>query len=344
MRQVIDSRAFGSMLGSCLAAAVAAPSVHNTQPWLFRAHHGGIDVYADRDRQLTVIDPTGRELVISVGAAVFNLRLAMLRQGRTPELQVRPEPGTPDLLARVVPGSPTRASATVVALASSITCRHTNRWPFTDSAVPTSVQAELVTAAAAEGAALVMTDPGGRRVVLRSVGDADQHWRGTPDYRRELAEWTRPSPGRRDGIGAAAFGPLPVTDTFPLRDLALVRPCKGRPTMAFEDTPTMAVLYAADTPSGWLRAGQALQRVLLTATIRGVSATLLTQPLEIRRFRDRLSDPATGHGAQAIIRFGYSRFLPAASPRRPLSDVLITGAVGSRTGPPGARWTPAAAH
>lgn len=320
-------RGFDSMLGSCLAAAVAAPSVHNTQPWLFRPDHGGIDVYADRDRQLTVIDRTGRELVISVGAAVFNLRLAMLRQGRMPELQVRPEPGTRDLLARVVPGGTARVSPTVVALASSITCRHTNRWPFTDVAVPTSVQDELVAAAAAEGAELVMTDRRGRRVVLRSVGDADQHWRDIPGYRRELAEWTRPSPGRRDGIGAAAVGPLPVTDTFPLRDLALARPCKGRPTMAFEDRPTVGVLYTTDTPACWLRAGQALQRVLLTATIRGLSTTLLTQPLEIRRFRDRLSDPVTGHAAQAIIRFGYSRFMPATSPRRPLSEVLITGAV-----------------
>jgi hypothetical protein len=177
---------------------------------------------------------------------------------------------------------------------------------------------------------LVMTDPRGRRVVLRSVSEADQHWRGTPDYHRELAEWTRPSPGRRDGIGVGPIGPRPAIDTFPLRDLGLSRHVKGRPTMTFEDRPTMAVLYTVDTPSGWLRAGQALQRVLLTATIRGVSATLLTQPLELRRFRDRLSDPATGCAAQAIIRFGYSRFMPAASARRPLSDVLITGALGSR--------------
>jgi hypothetical protein len=93
--------------------------------------------------------------------------------------------------------------------------------------------------------------------------------------------------------------------------------------MDFEDRPTIAVLYTADTPLGWLRAGQALQRVLLTATVRGLSTTLLTQPLEIPRFRTGLTDPAVGRPAQAVIRLGYSRHEPAVSPRRTLADVLL---------------------
>jgi hypothetical protein len=306
-----------------LASATAAPSVHNTQPWLFHPHRDGIDVYADRDRQLAVIDPDGRELTLSVGAAVFNLRLAMMRDGRLPQLRVAPDPDDPDLLARVVPGGPVRPSATVLALAGAVTRRRSNRGPFADLAVPARVREELVAAAAAEGAVLVMTGPGGRRVVLGMVTDADRYWCANADYRRELAEWTRPAPGRRDGVATAALGPR--SDTLPLRDLGLTRPDAVRPTATFEETSTIAVLYTADTPAGWLRAGQALQRVLLTATVRGLSATLLTQSLELDRLRDRLSDPATGRAAQAIVRFGFSRQTPAASARRPLSDVLTSG-------------------
>src|SRR6266508_3751998 len=69
---------------SCVQAAVAAPSLHNSQPWRFRIRNGGVDVYADRTRQLEVIDPSGRELLISVGAAVFNLRVAIRQQGWVP--------------------------------------------------------------------------------------------------------------------------------------------------------------------------------------------------------------------------------------------------------------------
>src|SRR5689334_11811216 len=75
-----------------LMAAVAAPSIHNSQPWRFRLHMGAVDVLLDRERQMHVADPSGRELTLSVGAAVFNLRVAMLAGGRQPILTTWPDP------------------------------------------------------------------------------------------------------------------------------------------------------------------------------------------------------------------------------------------------------------
>ena len=57
--------------------AVLAPSGHNTQPWLFRVGNGEVDLYADRTRGLPVVDPEDRALVISCGAALFYLRVAI---------------------------------------------------------------------------------------------------------------------------------------------------------------------------------------------------------------------------------------------------------------------------
>jgi nitroreductase len=55
-------------------AARLAPSVHNTQPWRIVMHPQQLDLRADRSRQLTTLDPVGRGLVQSVGAALFNVR------------------------------------------------------------------------------------------------------------------------------------------------------------------------------------------------------------------------------------------------------------------------------
>src|SRR5262245_1870724 len=96
-------------LMDCLTAATAAPSIHNTQPWRFDVHGEQIDVYADRLRQLDVLDPTGREMIISVGAAVLNLRVAVLAHGRMPIFRPFPELGRPDLVARVTVGPPEAA-------------------------------------------------------------------------------------------------------------------------------------------------------------------------------------------------------------------------------------------
>lgn len=57
--------------------AALAPSVHNTQPWFFTSNHGVIRLYADPRRGLPEADPAGREMMISCGAALFNLSLAV---------------------------------------------------------------------------------------------------------------------------------------------------------------------------------------------------------------------------------------------------------------------------
>src|SRR6266536_4630476 len=84
-----------------LATAGRAPSLHNTQPWRFRVRGNGLDLYADPDRRLRAIDPDGREMLISCGAALFGLRLGIRHLGYRAAVELLPDPGHPSLLARV---------------------------------------------------------------------------------------------------------------------------------------------------------------------------------------------------------------------------------------------------
>src|SRR5262245_47942919 len=123
----------GAVLRYCLEAAVAAPSIHNSQPWRFRVAGDVVDVFADHTRRLAATDPQGRELLISVGAALFNLRVAMFAAGRVPTTRLLPKPAEPGLLARVAPGPPIEMAHTTVALAEAIPLRRTTRLPFEDT-------------------------------------------------------------------------------------------------------------------------------------------------------------------------------------------------------------------
>ena len=134
----------------CVEAAIAAPSVLNSQPWRFRIRGGGIDVFADWNRQLQGIDPSGRELLISIGAAVFNVRVAMRQQAWEPLLSWWPEPAEPDLVARIVPGQPASPGGGLSSFAEAIPRRHTNRRPFARVLVPGSVLDDLTGAAELE--------------------------------------------------------------------------------------------------------------------------------------------------------------------------------------------------
>jgi nitroreductase len=311
-------------LTSCVEAAIAAPSIHNSQPWRFRIRDGGIDVYADWSRRLEVIDPSGRELLISVGAAVLNLRLAIHQQGRLPILRPFPEPDRPDLVARVTTGQPATPSAALRALAAAIPRRHTNRRPFARVVIAQSVLEELASAASGEGASLRVADAVSRGAILSLVRSAEQRLRAQHIYRAELTEWTAPAHGRRDGVPPQAFGPWAAMETLPLRDFGFTQPELRRGGERFEPYPTIVVLSTdGDTTDQWLRAGQALQRVLLTATVHDLAATPMSQPLEVPALRELITDTATNRHAQVILRLGYGQ-PTTPTPRRPVADVLLT--------------------
>jgi hypothetical protein len=314
----------GKTLRECLVAACAAPSIHNTQPWLFRPRGDVVDVLVDRRRQLATLDPDGREMLVSVGAAVFNLRVAIRAHGHETEMRLMPDPGEPDLAASVTVERAVAPTAGALALAEAIARRHTNRRPFADRPVPYGTMEELTAAAAAEGAALIAVDPALRDGVLSLTRTAENRMLTDPRYRAELAAWTTPGGvGRRDGVPREAFGPRDTDRALPLRDFALGH---GAPTatVAFEPDPTLILLYTAgDAPADWLRAGAALQRVLLTATMRGLAATPLSQLLEIPKLRALLADHVSRQVVQTVLRIGYPTTPALPTPRRPLSEVMM---------------------
>lgn len=132
-------------LEKLIAAAVAAPSLHNTQPWRCRPDPdtATIEVRAATERSLRHTDPLGRALHVSVGAAVFNLRVAVAHFGWEPVVRLLPRPAEPGLLASVrlagpLPGGSRHGQD----LYDAVWRRHSSRVPFSGRAIPARVLAE----------------------------------------------------------------------------------------------------------------------------------------------------------------------------------------------------------
>lgn len=310
------------MLNELVAAATMAPSMHNTQPWRFRFESASqtISLYADPDRMLRVADPGGRALHISCGAALFNLRLAVAVAGREPVVRLIPDPAEPLLLATVRLAGPGQAQQQELELCTAIPVRSTNRSPFSTRPVPPGVLAALAEAARIEGAMLHFPDRQEASRLMRLVRDAERELLADAAYRAELARWAGGARGR-EGIPQDVIGPRALTGVTPVRDFTPTRP--GSPHYAwFEDEPQLAVLSTSfDDRADWLRAGQALERVLLVATTRGIAASPLTQPLEVADTW-LVRDPQSAvEYPQMILRLGYG--LPVGrAPRRPVCEVL----------------------
>lgn len=306
-----------------LQAAVAAPSMHNTQPWRFRVKPASrtIELRADPARQLPYSDPAGRAVHIACGAAVFNMRLAAAVAGWQSSVLLVPDARAPQLLATIRLGGRQRAGVAERELHAAIEQRHTNRQPFSSRRVPPGVLTELTEAARLEGAILHIPDHDEAMRLLDLAADAERDLLADPRYLAELARWTG---GQRDreGIPDSALGPRSPEGPAPVRDFTPGPRSQPVSYAWFETTPQLAVLsMRSGTKADWLRAGQALQRVLLTATARGISVSPLTQPLETRDAW-LVRDPRAGsEQPQMILRLGYG--LPQSpSPRRPISDVL----------------------
>ncbi|HYB80648.1 MAG TPA: NAD(P)H nitroreductase, partial [Mycobacterium sp.] len=65
------------MLKKAVLLACRAPSVHNSQPWRWVAEDGVLHLFVDRHRALPATDYSGREVILSCGAVLDHLCVAM---------------------------------------------------------------------------------------------------------------------------------------------------------------------------------------------------------------------------------------------------------------------------
>ncbi|MFI7413486.1 Acg family FMN-binding oxidoreductase [Streptomyces sp. NPDC049627] len=317
-------------LEACMSAAVAAPSFFNTQPWRYRLDPGTLtfEVHGAPERSLRHADPVARALHMSVGASVFNLRVAVTHFGWTPVVRLLPRSEDTALLAtlRLTASHSRYATGHRSDLYPAISRRHSSRVPFSGRPLPPHARVELASAAHTEGASLAFPTADETARLLRVTAEAERRNHSDPDRGTESRRWVHRDPDDPADVGIPreALGPQDTHERMPMRDFTAQRHLERLPAQDFEADPVIALLTTAhDRRADWLRAGQALEHVLLVATALGLRTSLLHQPMEWPDLRRTLS-PApdhTGQHAQMLIRLGHGPEGPA-TPRRVPRAVL----------------------
>ena len=316
-------------LTEAAATAGYAPSVLNTQPWRWRVHPDRLELYAQRERQLTVTDPQARLLLLSCGAALHHARLALAAEGWSPQVLRMPDAAEPDLLARITVDHRHPVDADAMRWVQSMQVRHTDRRPLSDQQLDDETINRIRAAAVAEGIQLHLL--GGAQVydLAAAANRADKVEAGDERLQEEMAYWT--------GLGAPAGTGLPQ---YVLPASAPQTTVPGRtfgggtlPIGPGHDRAAVsAVLYGdEDEPLSWLRAGEGLSAAWLTATRLGASVLPLSGVIEVPVTREALRRVLSGKGwPYLVLRLGVAdpeHAGPAHTPRLPATQTVDTSAV-----------------
>ncbi|AEA22975.1 MULTISPECIES: Acg family FMN-binding oxidoreductase [Pseudonocardia] len=311
---------------AAVGLACMAPSVHNSQPWRWLVGPASLHLHADLGRWLQVTDPDGRDLVMSCGAALHHLRVALVAAGRHAVVHRLPNPADGDHLAAVELRADGRPDTeTDIGLASAIPVRRSDRRRFSTWPVPPAFLDELVAAAAANGARLTPVEPADHAAVLRAIRDAGLAQQSLPGYSTELAMWSGGLVGP-DGVPAANLPADPGAAGPAVRHFT-PGVLEERYPDVDDGAQLLIIATSSDDPLSWLRAGEALSAVSLRAVVQGLASCPLSTPMEVTRTRLALRDDVLGGTSvpQLVLRVGWppSGELPR-TPRRPVSDVLTT--------------------
>jgi len=316
------------VIRDAVALACRAPSLHNTQPWRWTLDGSELHLFADRLRVVLSTDSTGREVLLSCGAALDHLRVAMAAAGWDTLVERFPDPHDPDHVAALKFTPTSIVTDAERKRADAILARRTDRLPFDAPPEWPSMEVRLRLTVIPHH---VMTDivlDRDRPMLAEASRLTEQLRSCDPSYQTELDWWTSPF-ALADGVPQTALvsdseaGRVDVARSFPS-----ARRTERRRDIG-EDRSKIIVLSTSheDARSDVLRCGEALSAVLLECTLAGLATCTLTHMTEVAPSRDVIRQLMGQAGSpQLLIRIGIAPSddlqQTPATPRRPLTEVL----------------------
>ncbi len=314
-----------------LRFAILAPSTYNTQPWRFRVSCDGVEIFADYTRRMPVADPGGRELLMSIGAAVMNLRVAAAHFGFGCDIAYNHSGASEAALAnvRLTPAvAQHQVDRALAPLFPFIMRRHTNRHAFLLSRIPVSVlERASALADGTEARAMTSTDGERNARIADLVARGDRTLMADAAYRRNISAWVHAhAASHADGLPAQAFGfdgRLAAIAPWATRVLDLGKIRAAHDKNLCLEAPGLIALCANDSTGNFLAVGELLECILLHLTCDGLHHSYFNMPVQVPELRTELQGVLdVSVPPQLLLRVGYSLSEPIRTPRRPIEEVV----------------------
>ncbi|WP_431239779.1 Acg family FMN-binding oxidoreductase [Mycolicibacterium aichiense] len=314
------------VIANAVELACRAPSVHNSQPWRWVAQGPSLKLFLDADRVPHATDRSGREAVISCGAVLDHLRVAVAAAGWQAIIARFPNPNEPEHLATIDFSPMEFVTDAVRSRADAILARRTDRLPLAPPPDWTSFESVLRATIDTDRVAIRVLPESVRPQLAQASRLTESLRRYDASYHAELAWWTAPYEVS-DGVPHSSLVSVTERDRV---DVARVFPAAEhadrRPEVVKDRSTILVLTTFGDSRRDALVCGEVLSDVLLEATLAGLATCTLTHMTELAASRDVVRAlTGTADDPQLLIRVGLAPVIapsPPATPRRPLSDVL----------------------
>ena len=316
-----------------IAAAVLAPSHWNSQPWRMEANGLWIRLLADPSRALPVTDPERTAMMLSLGAALENMLVALRAYGMQPTVTYFPDGEKKAAVASVSwkHGEPKRDRD----LFTAIPGRRTNRRTYDGRGLFMQNRAALSALVSDDLRIHWVDDRDQVARVADLVHDATRTQMQDRKVQAERYAWTRlgndDARERGDGVTIDAqeyngparwFAGRYFNPRSRFRGLGVGTAAK-QAREAVRSAGALALIAASRVnESVALVAGQAYERLALRATLLGIAHQPIHEPLELPHARAELTRHFGAAGEQPLmfVRLGHAR-PPRASVRRAVALV-----------------------
>lgn len=251
-----------------------APSPCDVRPWEFHRDGDELELLACAGRAPAQGEAALREVIVSCGAALLNMRIALRHFGRRDDVHLLPDPKDPSIVARIRAGRHAHETPRDREMFYAIERRHTVHGELAGT-IPDRLVDLCRTEAQVYGAWLhLITAPADREAIADLIFEAH--------------------------MAAADAMDAPACDDWhgtTLAEAATVR-------RMVRHAPVLMLLGTyGDDAAHWIAAGEALEAVLLHAAAHGTFAAFANQPLRSSKLRPWVTAVA-GHRGSPHVLFG----------------------------------------
>ncbi|MGO9154253.1 Acg family FMN-binding oxidoreductase [Mycobacterium sp.] len=315
-----------TVITTAVKLACRAPSLHNSQPWQWVAGSASVELFVDPHRTVTSTDRSGREAIISCGAALDHFRIAMAAVGWDTNVERFPNPNNLDHLASTDFVSVDYVPQARRDRADAISRRRTNRLPFRPPKHWAELEPVVQSSFESDSVTLDVLGADARPRLAEASRLTEAMRRYDDDYHQELVWWTAPS-RQSEGIPESALVSeadarrVDVNRRFP------TDPDEWSSAGTDDQAKILVLSTPGDTRGDALRCGEALSAILLECTMAGLATCPITHITELEASRDIIRDLMSDSAVvpQVLIRVGIEPegdLVRPPTPRRPLSEVL----------------------